>query len=185
MIEVVDHDPAWAARFEVLRQELDLALTQAGVPVLAIEHVGSTAVPGLAGKPVVDCDVVVSAGQVAWASEVLVGLGFRALGELGIAQRWAFAEPARLAGTNTYVTVEGCLALRNHLAARDVLRADPELRERYGVLKKRVGASAATVEEYGRGKDSMLQEILEAAGFTASERESVAAAQPHRTSRAT
>ena len=185
MIDVVDHDPAWAVRFEALHQELASAFARTGVPVLAIEHVGSTSVPGLAAKPIVDCDVVVAADQVVPACGVLVSLGFEPLGELGIAGRWAFAEPARLAGTSTYVAVERCLALRNHLAVREVLRADAGLRERYGALKKRLGASASSTEDYGRGKDAMLQEILETAGLSDLERASIAAAQPHRTSRAT
>ena len=78
---------------------------------MAIEHVGSTAVPGLAAKPVIDCDIVVAKDDVAGACETLVGLGFRPLGELGIPLRWAFKEPDRLTGTNTYAVVDGCLSL--------------------------------------------------------------------------
>lgn len=177
VIEVADYDRAWPARFEALRREYSVALERACVIVVAIEHVGSTSVPGLAGKPIIDCDIVVASDQVAPASATLTALGFRPLGELGIDQRWAFKEPTRLAGTNTYVTVEGCVALRNHLGVRDVLCADPELRDRYGMLKKRIGASAANIEEYGRGKNAMLQEILQAAGLTDSERTSIDAAQ--------
>ena len=59
------------------------------------------------------------------------------LGELGIPLRWAFKEPGRLSGTNTYVIVEGSLALRNHLAVRETLRADPGLREQYAAVKRR------------------------------------------------
>ena len=96
------------------------------VPVVAIEHVGSTAVPGLAAKPVLDCDIVVAEQDVAAGSRALTGLGFTPLGELGIPLRWAFKEPKRLAGTNTYLVVAGSLSLRNHLAVRDSLRADPD-----------------------------------------------------------
>lgn len=78
------------------------AIADAKVPVVAIEHVGSTSVPGLAAKPVIDCDIVVAEGDIAAATDVLVSLGFSPLGELGIPERWAFKEPARLAGTNTY-----------------------------------------------------------------------------------
>lgn len=60
---------------------------------------------------------------------VLTGLGFKPLGELGIPLRWAFKEPERLAGTNTYIVVTCSLSLRNHLAVRDILRADPDLRQ--------------------------------------------------------
>ena len=129
MIEVREYEPAWAARFEELRAEYDATFARAGVPVVAIEHVGSTAVPGLAAKPIIDCDVVVAERDVMAASDALVRLGFEPRGELGIPQRWAFYEPERLAGTNTYVVVDGSLSLRNHLAVRDLLRRDPELRD--------------------------------------------------------
>lgn len=74
------------------------------------------------------------------------------MGDLGIPLRWAFKEPDRLAGTNTYVVVEGGLSLRNHLAVRDILRTDAGLREQYAAVKRRVGATAADIDEYGRGK---------------------------------
>ena len=59
-------------------------MAAAGVPVVAIEHVGSTSLPGLAAKPVIDCDIVVAGQDVAAASWALTGLGFQPLGELGI-----------------------------------------------------------------------------------------------------
>lgn len=173
MIEVVDDDPAWARRFEQLKREYADALAAAGVPVVGIEHVGSTAVPGLAAKPVIDCDIVVAEDDVAAASDTLVILGFRPLGELGVPLRWAFKEPERLAGTHTYVVVDGCLSLRNHRGVRDVLRSDPALRDEYAAVKRRVGAKAADIEEYGRGKNAVVQPILAAANLTAAERASI------------
>jgi GrpB-like predicted nucleotidyltransferase (UPF0157 family) len=122
MTTVHDYDPAWPDRFEALREQYVAAFADAKMPVVAIEHIGSTSVPGLAAKPVIDCDIVVDEEDVAAATEVLLGLGFSPLGELGIPARWAFKEPARLAGTNTYVTVDGCLSVRNHRAVRDTLR---------------------------------------------------------------
>jgi GrpB-like predicted nucleotidyltransferase (UPF0157 family) len=173
VITVAEYDPGWPERFEGLRREYAAALAAAGVPVVAIEHVGSTSVPGLAGKPVIDCDIVVAQADVAAASQVLIGLGFRPLGELGIPLRWAFKEPERLAGTNTYVIVDGSLSLRNHLALRDTLRADPVLRDEYAEVKRRVGAQAADIDEYGQGKNAMIQRILAAAGLTNQERSSI------------
>jgi len=177
VIAVVDYDPAWPERFERLRREYAGALDAAGVPVIAIEHVGSTAVPGLAAKPVVDCDIVVAAEHVTAASRVLARLGFRPLGELGIPQRYAFAEPRRLARTNTYVVVDDALSLRNHLAVRDTLRHNDELRDQYATVKRRAAAEAAGIEEYGRLKEAMVQRILAAAGLTEAERASIAANQ--------
>ncbi|MBZ9644540.1 GrpB family protein [Streptomyces sp. PSKA30] len=177
MIEVVDYDPDWPERFETLRSEYAEALSAAGVPVVAIEHVGSTSVPGLAAKPIIDCDIVVEEPDVEAASAVLVKLGFTPLGELGIPQRWAFDEPERLAGTNTYVIVAASLSLQNHLAVRDALRANHRLRDEYGEVKKRVGAEAVDIYAYGAGKNAIVQRILEAAGLSDSDRASINANQ--------
>jgi GrpB-like predicted nucleotidyltransferase (UPF0157 family) len=177
VILVVEYDPAWPVRYEQLREEYAEAMAAVGVPVVSIEHVGSTAVPGLAAKPVIDCDIVVAGQDVAAASHVLCGLGFTPLGELGIPLRWAFKEPKRLAPTNTYVVVQDSLSLRNHLAVRDILRADPGLREEYAAVKRKIGAVAANIDEYGSGKNAMVQRILAAAGLTAAERASIDANQ--------
>ena len=177
VIEVRDYDPAWTDRFEALRAEYAAALEEAAVPFVSIEHVGSTSVPGLAAKPVIDVDVVVGPAEVDAASSVLVSLGFEPRGELGIPQRWAFWEPDRLAGTNTYVIVAGSLALRNHLAVRDTLRADADLRTEYGDVKKRVAATATDIYEYGAGKNATVQRILAASGLSDEERASINANQ--------
>jgi GrpB-like predicted nucleotidyltransferase (UPF0157 family) len=177
VISVVEYDPAWPERFEQLRRLYARAMAAAGVPVLAIEHVGSTSVPGLAAKPIIDCDIVVTRPHVAAASQALTGLGFTPLGELGIPLRWAFREPARLAGTNTYVVIDGSLSLRNHLAVRDTLRANSDLRDKYGTVKIRLGGTAANIDEYGHGKHATIQQILAAAGLTDAERASINANQ--------
>jgi GrpB-like predicted nucleotidyltransferase (UPF0157 family) len=177
VIVVAGYDLAWPRRFEQLRREYAAAMAAAGVPVVAIEHVGSTSVPGLAAKPVIDCDIVVAGQDVAAASGVLAGLGFRPLGERGIPLRWAFTEPERLAGTNIYIVVAGSLSLRNHLAVRDILRADPDLRQQYAAVKKRAGATAATIDEYDRAKNGIVHKILAAAGLTEAERASINANQ--------
>ena len=165
-------------RFAELRTEYASSLARARVPVIAIEHVGSTSVPGLAAKPVIDVDIVVAPDDVAGASRALIDLGFRPLGEQGIPQRWAFREPDRLARTNTYVAVDGCLALRNHLAVREVLRSDHVLRSRYADVKRRVAAVAHDGDEYVRGKAEIVQLILLAAGFTEAERAAIAEQNP-------
>jgi GrpB-like predicted nucleotidyltransferase (UPF0157 family) len=174
---VVDYDPAWPGRFEALRAQYAAAMAAAGVPVVAIEHVGSTSVPGLAAKPIIDCDIVVREGDVRAASDVLTELGFTPVGELGVPLRWAFKEPAHLEPTNTYVIVQGCLSLRNHLALRDVLRKDEELRDEYAALKKRIGLEAANIDDYGQSKNDVVLKILAASGLSASDVASIAANQ--------
>ncbi len=177
MIVAAEYDPAWPRRFEQLRDEYATAMATAGVPVVAIEHVGSTAVPGLVAKPVIDCDIVVAEPDVPAVSEVLTTIGFAPEGELGILHRWAFREPARLARTNTYVVVAGSPSLRNHLAVRDILRADSGLRDQYAAAQRRLAATPMSIDEYILGKNAMVQKLLEAAGLTEAERAAVDASQ--------
>lgn len=57
-VAVLDYDPQWAIHFQRIKSEILAALSE--VPVIAVEHVGSTSVPGLAAKPIIDIDVVVA-----------------------------------------------------------------------------------------------------------------------------
>jgi GrpB-like predicted nucleotidyltransferase (UPF0157 family) len=171
LIEIVDYDLDWAAQFELLRQQYERAL--AGVVILGIEHVGSTSVPGLAAKPVIDIDIVVSADQAPRAIEAMERVGFSSLGELGIPDRWALHAPSDLSRTNTYVVTDGSLALRNHLAVRDQLRSDVVLRDEYAALKRAIAASVQDIDEYVGKKSKFLSMVLARAGLTAEEREAI------------
>jgi GrpB-like predicted nucleotidyltransferase (UPF0157 family) len=168
VIIVVDYDLRWPIVFESLRAMYSEALV--GVPVMAIEHVGSTAVEGLAAKPVIDIDIVVATEQVGTAIAAMEGIGFRGRGEMGISQRWAFHAPAHLPPTNTYVVEHNSLALRNHLGVRDVLRVDAELRNEYADLKRTLARSTDDISTYIEAKSALLGRILERAGLTDDER---------------
>jgi GrpB-like predicted nucleotidyltransferase (UPF0157 family)/adenylate kinase family enzyme len=176
VITVERYDASWAERFDQLRAAVDDALHAAGVPFRSVEHVGSTSVPGLAAKPIIDCDIIVAADQVAAASAVVAGLGFEARGDLGIPLRYAFLPPADWLDVHLYVVVDGSLALRNHLAVRDVLRHDATLRQEYAAVKRQLADTTHDIDVYGQGKSEVLQRILAAAGITDDERASVAAA---------
>ena len=170
---VVPYDPEWPQRFEHIRAALDTALT--GVEVLSIEHVGSTSVPGLAAKPVLDIDIVVNEHSVDAASAALGSLGYEPLGEMGVAERWAFRQPAAplsqhlAARHNLYVTVEGSLSVRNHRALRDTLRSDAALRDRYGAVKLALAERTDDIDEYIDGKTDIVLEILRRGGIAAHE----------------
>jgi GrpB-like predicted nucleotidyltransferase (UPF0157 family) len=162
-IEVVSYDPAWPARFETLRAMLTPALGEVAV---AIEHVGSTSVPGLAAKPVIDIDVIVaSSADVPEAIARLGTLGYRHLGDLGITGREAFRRPPGLPAHNLYVCPQGIESLRNHLTVRDHLRSHPESRETYGALKMRLATEVDWIDDYVERKSAFLLGILEAEGF--------------------
>ncbi len=166
-IEVVEHDPSWAQRFVELRGRYLDALAQ--VPVVSIEHVGSTAVPGLAAKPVIDIDIVVVRQHVDDAIAAMERIGFESRGELGIPDRWALAAPSGFPRTNTYVVVDGSLSLRNHLGVREVLQRDGVLRDEYSAVKRSLAATCTDIDDYVVGKSTILGRVLAAAGWTPGE----------------
>ena len=168
MITVVDYDPAWPRAFDELRRRYEMAL--GGVVIVAIEHVGSTSVPGLAAKPVIDVDIVVAREHVTDVIAAMELAGFRSLGDLGIPDRWALDAPTGLPRTNTYVVVDGSLAVRNHLGVRAVLRGDSVLRDEYASLKRSIAAQVDDIDEYVEAKTTFLSTVLERAGLTPEER---------------
>jgi GrpB-like predicted nucleotidyltransferase (UPF0157 family) len=171
-VDVVSYDPEWPATFENIRVELAEILRD--VEVLAIEHIGSTAVTGLEAKPVIDIDVVVSRDQLDAAIRVLEGSGYRHRGDLGVPDRHAMGAPETGPRRHVYVVVDGCLALRNHLGVRDVLRADPKLREQYGQLKRELASrNFDSADDYVSAKSDLLQTILEKAGIGPAERSAI------------
>ncbi|HLY86147.1 MAG TPA: GrpB family protein [Gaiellaceae bacterium] len=131
-IVVADYDPAWPALFEHFAEPLRVAL-----PGASVEHVGSTAVPGLAAKPIVDLDVVVgSPDDVPGAIEALAGLGYVYQGDKGVPGREAFLWPASSEPHHVYVVVAGSEPYRDHVNFRDRLLADPATAREYSALKR-------------------------------------------------
>lgn len=166
---MVAHSPEWASQFELVAGELATIL--AGVPVNAIEHVGSTSVPGLPAKPVLDIDVVVQRETVTSAIRALERGGYIHCGDLGLTDREAFTAPNEHPSRNVYLCVADTLHLRNHLAVLDVLRARSDLRDRYGAVKQRLASEPGmTIDRYIAGKSAVLQEILAASTLTDQER---------------
>jgi GrpB-like predicted nucleotidyltransferase (UPF0157 family) len=156
---VVPYDPHWPAEFAVLRARVDEALT--GVAHVT-EHVGSTAVPGLAAKPIVDISVVVPATAVVGpAVGALARAGWRPEGELGVAGREALAPPAGLAYHHMYVVLGGSGAHRDHVDLRDFLRSHPAEAARYAQLKYSLAAMLPVDRTaYAEGKAEMIGQFL-------------------------
>jgi len=132
-IVIVDYDPEWQAEFERLRARAARAVGEVAV---SIEHVGSTAVPGLAAKPVIDLVVVVRPGEVGAAIERLAAIGYVHQGDRGVEGREAFGVPTGERRHHLYVCPEDSGELRAQLAFRDRLRSEPELASAYADLKQ-------------------------------------------------
>jgi GrpB-like predicted nucleotidyltransferase (UPF0157 family) len=134
MIEIVDYDPGWPAVFTGLRDGIAEAL---GGLARRIEHVGSTAVPGLAAKPVVDLTVVIDdRDHLPAVIGRLDALGYRHEGDLGVAGREAFATPPGAPAHHLYVCAPDNRNLAEVLAFRDYLRTHPDTARAYAELKR-------------------------------------------------
>jgi GrpB-like predicted nucleotidyltransferase (UPF0157 family) len=160
-VEVVPYDPAWPDAFAAWRDRLAAAL---GLAAHRIDHVGSTAVPGLAAKPVIDVQVGVA--------EVTDELAFRpALEGLGLVLRarepgHRYFRPPR--GRPREVQVHVCDAggrwERAHLLFRDYLRAHRGARETYSALKRALAAEFRHDRwAYNEAKTAFILDSLEAA----------------------
>lgn len=133
-IVVVEYDPGWPAEFARLRDRAQVAV---GEIARSIEHVGSTAVPGLAAKPVIDLVVVVeSEDDVPEAIRRLEAVGYTARGDLGVPGREAFSWPEGEVRHHLYVSPQTSDELRAQLRFRDRLRRDPLLAREYEALKR-------------------------------------------------
>jgi GrpB-like predicted nucleotidyltransferase (UPF0157 family) len=135
---------------------------------LAVEHVGSTAVPGLAAKPIIDIDVVVpSQAEMPAIIQRLATLGYVHCGNFGIEDREAFQSPTGLPKHHLYACIQGSAALANHLAVRDCLRRNPVAAAAYVDLKRQLAAQFPTdIEKYVAGKTEFLLQLLRSEGFS-------------------
>lgn len=173
MVEVVGWSAQWAAQFDELAAGLREALRE--VPSAVVEHVGSTAVPGLAAKPVLDVDVVVAHQDLVAAIDALEAVGYLHRGDLGVAGREAFSAPDDGPRRNVYVCLVGSLALLNHLAVRDVLRRRDDLRDEYAAVKQMLAAQPEMdVATYVAGKSVVLQKVLAETDLTEEDRQTIA-----------
>jgi GrpB-like predicted nucleotidyltransferase (UPF0157 family) len=134
LVLIQAYDPAWPHTFSKLAARVKTAL---GSLVVTIEHIGSTAVPGLAAKPIIDLDVVLnSPTHLPEAIRLLATIGYVHEGDLGLAGREAFRSPAGEVRHHLYVLASGANELHRHVAFRDALRSDKVLRDRYAALKR-------------------------------------------------
>jgi GrpB-like predicted nucleotidyltransferase (UPF0157 family) len=160
-VAICDYNPAWANQFADLSARIVASLPKI---VLRIEHVGSTAVPGLAAKPIVDMDVVLpSSADLPRAIRLLADLGYVHEGDLGIHGREALRCPSGETRHHLYVLIEGAAELRRHIAFRDALRADAVIRDEYAQLKRLLAAQyPGDRDAYTQGKSTFIEAVIRA-----------------------
>lgn len=174
MITVVPYNPAWKNIFEELRA---VYTQQLGSIAHDIQHVGSTSVPGLWAKPVIDIDIVVpDAIACKQVIDALGTLGYYHVGDLGIPGREALKRDndnvphtvgnATWQQHNLYVCLAGCASLLNHLHLRDYLLTHTDAVNEYSALKRELAAKYPDdIDSYVEGKTAFITAILKRTGF--------------------
>ncbi|KOP23761.1 hypothetical protein AMR41_24850 [Hapalosiphon sp. MRB220] len=172
IVEVVDYDPQWPQLFLQLRSVIK---NQLGDLALAIEHVGSTSIIGLAAKPIIDLDVMVASNELLTKVICLLAeLGYKHEGDLGISGREAFSRSASDVPRNAtgkiwpqhhlYVCPQESVALKRHLAFRNYLRNNPDEALAYAKLKCELAQRFRyNVDLYCEAKTEFIENILEKA----------------------
>jgi len=164
-IVILDYDPAWPQRYRTLHDRIAEAL----VPLAAkIEHIGSTSVPGLAAKPVIDLIVVLhSHRNLQLVIERLSGLGYAHEGDFGIKGREAFATPPGYTkhDHHLYVCSPDWSGHEDQIAFRDYLRTHPRTACAYARLKRRLAAKHPDARSaYSEAKTGFVNAVLRRAG---------------------
>jgi GrpB-like predicted nucleotidyltransferase (UPF0157 family) len=162
-VELVAYDEAWPEVYDQERFRIALAfgvLPKSGL----IQHIGSTAVPGLVGKPIID--LMIGSGQ--WpAPEALVrgicALGYVNLGEAGVPKR-IYLRYRGKRNFNVHVVRRGGTHWTNNIALRDYLRGNAAARESYAAAKvAALNIGRGRLLGYSEAKSSVITELISAA----------------------
>ncbi|MEM6407551.1 MAG: GrpB family protein [Pseudomonadota bacterium] len=157
-VTLAEHDPGWFAEYEAERMRL-----LAQVPCLiALHHIGSTSVPGILAKPIIDMlGEVGGFTKLDAATDAFETLGYEVMGAFGIPGRRYFRKTtsAGRRSHHLHVFTTGSEHLERRLAFRDYLRAHPSVARAYSELKARLLEKSDDAEAYMDGKDPFIKDI--------------------------
>jgi GrpB-like predicted nucleotidyltransferase (UPF0157 family)/dihydrofolate reductase len=156
-IEVVPYDPQW---LELFATEAELIKSALGDNCVAVHHIGSTSVPGLSAKPIIDMLPVVRDIQaVDQATKAMESLGYEVKGEYGIAFRRYFQKSKDVRTHNIHVYQENDPEISRYLKFRDWMRSHPADAKAYGKLKEELAVTSQDMLQYCNGKDAFVASI--------------------------
>ena len=160
-IYIEEYNPEWAGQYEYEKEQLCNAL---GDAVLGIEHIGSTSIPGIWAKTIVDIMIGVKSLPLE-KSQIckVIELGYEYLGEAGVSGRIYFRKRFPKA-YNVHITQFGNLIWNNNILLRDFLRSNKDEAMRYSELKKMIISEGVNnLLEYSERKADFINEILKKA----------------------
>ena len=159
IVQVVDYCEQWPAEYEKEAAQIKRIL---GGELVAIHHIGSTAVKGLAAKPVIDTmPVVRNIAMVDGRQAAFEALGYECMGEFGIPGRRYFRKGGEHRTHQIHIFESSNQKdIVRHLAVRDYLRAHPEQTRAYGELKRSLAQKyPEDIESYCDGKDAFVKQM--------------------------
>jgi GrpB-like predicted nucleotidyltransferase (UPF0157 family) len=163
-ILIADYQPAWLEKFEVHAAVLAAALGRAA---LRIEHIGSTSVPGLAAKAIIDILVVVkdSADEASYLPMLEAADYSLRVREPDFHEHRMFRTRAR--DVHVHVLSDGCPEIERYLTFRERLRNSPSDRQLYEETKRRLAAQSwPSMDAYAQAKSAIVEHIIAAARST-------------------
>ena len=158
-IRVVPYNPNWP---DMYRQEARQIVKALSGQIILIHHIGSTAIPGIKSKPIIDCLIEISQIEEMDAyNPAMIALGYKPRGENGISGRRYFVKGSAEVHTyHLHVFQIGHQQIARHLNFRDYLRAQPEQAQSYSKLKEKLAQKFPYDSvAYTEGKNEFIQTI--------------------------
>ena len=164
-IIVEPYNPKWSSEFAKIHADIFPHVCDIAIEML---HTGSTAVPGLAAKPIIDTAIVIHEKDFDEIKARLAKTGYFHVGNLGIEGREAFNydNKPHLMAHHLYVCDRNADELKRHIALRDFLRSNGEYRKKYSDIKiKMAKMHPHDIDNYILGKQPIILEIYEKCGL--------------------
>jgi GrpB-like predicted nucleotidyltransferase (UPF0157 family) len=159
-VEVLPHDPNWRHEFENESKRVILVL---GKNLVTVHHIGSTAIPNIYAKPIIDMLVEVhDITQVDKCNSAMEALGYEVMGEFGISGRRYFRKDNQMSVRTHHVHTfkVNSKEVERHLAFRDYMVAHHKDAQKYSELKRQLAKQYPNdINGYMDGKDGFIKEI--------------------------
>ena len=165
-IVVVPYDRRWPNEFNKIKKEL---LPIIGNLIITIEHIGSTSVPGLWAKPIIDLNIVIEREMLPILIDKLASVNYLYEGDLGVKDHEAFrySNKSHLMQHHLYVCTKDSAEHIRQIAFRDYLRKNPFDCEKYSIIKVEMAKKYPhDIDSYIKGKEPIVMEIYQKCGIT-------------------
>ncbi len=162
-VEVVPYNSVWKQKFIEEAKKIEKIFKEIFIDIY---HIGSTAIPLVKAKPIIDIMVEVEdINKVNSYNKQMEKLGYVALGEYGIPKRRFFQKGGNKRTHHVHIFEKGNPHIKRHIDFRDYLISNPKIAEEYSHLKEKLAKKYRhDIDKYQEGKDSFIKRIDKLAG---------------------